>query len=295
MHQGRTRTIKELIVRYELEPSLRDIFVEGRRDKITFETFFGDIGGIDVKVYEVTTVEVSNEAASRLGLDLWQNNRNMVITLAHELHAQFSDCNQVRCVADRDADLVLEITYNCPLLLFTDYSCLEMYLFNERVISKFFFVILRGFRQPANVVLTELAQTLEKLFLIRLANEVLNLKMKWLYNRKYFNFKTKKISFNEKKFIKSYLDKNGKGAMKEKFETMVEDLKKHLTANPLNQIRGEDFIRLFCDYIKKCGGKKVRAFGVPKVVEGGLFACLETEQLKEEELFRALIQWLKVN
>ena len=53
------RTIAELVARYDLEPSLRDVFVEGPSDRTLVElalTFLGESNRI--RAYEVDTVDL---------------------------------------------------------------------------------------------------------------------------------------------------------------------------------------------------------------------------------------------
>lgn len=291
MIEGNVHTIEELVTKYEFEPTLRDIFVEGKRDKIFFEIFLSDCEYSHAKVYEISTIYFSEEKYRPLDLPLRHNNRNKVIALMHKIFSQLKDANQVRGIADRDFDIILENANACPYLFFTDYTCLEMYSFNPRVLSRFLTIILGGFAQTADVVLEELAKTLQRLFLIRLVAKVLRLDMVWLKNLKCFDCKDYRLFFDETQFIIRYLNMNHKLSAKEQFLSVMKDYEKCLTADPRNQIRGHDYIHILGYYLKKCGNKG--NFAPYDVVEGCIFSCIEIKEFLEEGLAKKLTQWLQ--
>lgn len=79
------KTITELIIRYDLEPDLRDVYVEGRRDFIFFKKFFEITNHYNVVVYQISDcVRFSEEQRKKAeieNLNLLQNNRNKLIFL----------------------------------------------------------------------------------------------------------------------------------------------------------------------------------------------------------------------
>jgi hypothetical protein len=74
------RTIEEIIVRYELEPSLRDIYVEGLEDKSLIEWFLSQHGQTNCAIYDVDTIEIPAELL--FAENLVDGNRSRVIFLA---------------------------------------------------------------------------------------------------------------------------------------------------------------------------------------------------------------------
>ena len=79
---------------------------------------------------------------------------------------------QITCIADSDFDLILGKKYDCHLIIFTDYSCLEMYLFEEYCMAKYFKLCLKGFSVGVRETMDYLSKVLQEVFLIRLANKV---------------------------------------------------------------------------------------------------------------------------
>src|SRR5215207_1280683 len=136
MNRNEQRTIDELIARYRHEPTLRAAYVEGETDRGVFDWAF-DVGDKkDVAVYEISSVYVPVDEIFNLGLK--DNNRGRVITLAHLLQPHLArGSNQVTCVADKDLDIILGVHHPIKNLLFTDYTCIEMYMYTSRHLSKF--------------------------------------------------------------------------------------------------------------------------------------------------------------
>ena len=179
MTPGDRRTIEELAEVYELDPKRRDIYVEGQTDVYLFRWFLGQTNSGSVVVYEISTVEIPVDLIKRYKLD--DNNRDRVIVLAFVLASHLGEkALQITCIADRDFDLILNRQHNCGLLLFTDYTCIEMYSFDERCMDKFLNICICGFPHPADYVLGQLSLTLQELFLIRLANKLWGLGFTWM-------------------------------------------------------------------------------------------------------------------
>ena len=56
------RTIAELVARYELEPTLRDVYVEGRFDSAVLTWLFRERGCVDAVVYEIDPLRDSGRS-----------------------------------------------------------------------------------------------------------------------------------------------------------------------------------------------------------------------------------------
>ena len=80
-------TIRELISRYKLEPSLRDVYVEGSKDRSLLSWYCASNGMRDVSVREIDTVEVPSSLIVARGLR--PGRRGAVITLGLELCEAF--------------------------------------------------------------------------------------------------------------------------------------------------------------------------------------------------------------
>jgi len=83
MNSSERRTIDELVTRYMLEPSLRDIYVEGDFDQDIAERCIRHTGQKDRIVYHIETVDISRELLEAEGLT--NGNKQRLIALARLL------------------------------------------------------------------------------------------------------------------------------------------------------------------------------------------------------------------
>jgi hypothetical protein len=285
---------EELVARYELEPDLRDIYVEGTTDKDLIEWFLKQKGQQDFAIYVIDTVDIPAERLNELELN--NNRRDRVIALALDIQRQLSEIpSHLTCIADKDFDWLFQKNYECDILLFTDYSSLEMYLFNEKVLDKFMTLALGLSNPPVNEILDNLSKVLEELFLIRATNEALNLKMTWLKEKDLGNccsLKGTAIEFQTESFIAKYLNKNNQYNSQLIFVTKVQELKRNSITERRCKIRGHDFIALLCWHIKNKIAKNRKIFHDPKNVAVNLLLCVEAEELAKEHLFQRLLERL---
>ncbi|MBO1067620.1 MULTISPECIES: DUF4435 domain-containing protein [Nostocales] len=322
------RTLDELVARYELEPDLRDIYVEGKTDKLFLEWFLRNRGIEDIAVYEIETVDISADklfepqlkdnkwflinrsiediavyeietvdiSAERLfELQLKDNNRSRVITLALYLQDKFPETTpHVICIADKDFDWLFDITYQCDLLFFTDYSCLEMYLFNETVLNKVLLLSLRISELTAIDILNQLSKVLEDLFLIRAAKESLNINIAMLDNNFgkccYWNKAKTEFQFDIEKYIDKYLDKCAMRLEKSIFVAKIEELR--IKAKELEdtryKIHGHDFTELLYLYIKDFLRRELKSYNA-EILAGTLLGSIDAEELSKETMFQSLL------
>jgi hypothetical protein len=284
------RSLDELAVRYELEPELRDIYVEGRTDKLLFDWFLQQKGIRDFTVYEIDTVEIPTQRLFELGLV--DNNRSRVIALALEMQNRLAEIPlHLTCIADKDFDYLFAKEYTCSLLLFTDYSCIEMYFFHELILDKCFCLALRLPQLKAHEVINHLSPVLEQFFLIRATNQSLELNMEWLSD---FGGccelnKNRHINFNLEKFIDKYLNKNNKMKDKLSFMTKFSELSKIDLKDIRYKVRGHDFIELLLWYVRPYLNKEIRNPYKPDILAGNLLVSIEVEKLAQEGLFQKLL------
>lgn len=292
LSEGRTRKIEELVVRYKKHSNLKDLFVEGEKDLKFFGLIFKTLN-IRINLYRISTVVVPQSTADglKLELDLFHNCKNRVITLAFALDSKLSKekSNQCRCVVDKDFDLFMKNKFNCSILLYTDYNCIEMYVFNELAISKFIDLVLSSFPISAKKLISKFEKVLPILFLFRLTNESLNLGLEWKNFIDNCSINKCDIAFDFDKFLTKFFNNNRLNkSNQENFKKEFEENKKRLTTDIRNQIHKDDFKGLFIKFIRKCG--KITDFNKNSKIFP-LMSCVEISEIKDEELFVNLIKW----
>ncbi len=137
------RTLEEICSIYSLEPELKDIFVEGRRDKSFVEWYLQDSNVGDVTVYPIDLVDIPNEILDEYNLTT-RSKRSCVLALACTLAARFPSGLNVLCLADRDFEDYRMTVKTNRFLLFTDCNSLELYALSLNTIRKFTMVALGG-------------------------------------------------------------------------------------------------------------------------------------------------------
>lgn len=164
---GDRREIGELVARYELEPELCDIYVEGPADEAFLELFLLQHGRSGWKVYTIDTVNVPSELVRARNLDVGE--RGEVLTLGMELSEQLADkggCKPI-CIADSDALALEEDNIDCEICVLTDFTSMEMYAYTEHTLNKTLRIFLQAKKLTSQDVLQHLSQALVQLFLVR--------------------------------------------------------------------------------------------------------------------------------
>lgn len=283
------RKIEELIAKYELHPNFRDVFVEGARDRGVFEWFLGQSPDSGAAVYDISTVEVPAGRVLEFGLE--DSNRGRVISLAYLLENSLGPkTTAATCIADSDFEPIVKRLRDCGVLLLTDYTCIEMYAFNEQAVGKFLKIIIGGFPKPAATVLSEISGVLRELFLVRLANHVLGLGLKKISPKSHWKITRKGVNFDADAYLREYLDKNGKLDDLVRFKGTIESYRSLLPSDPRASAQGHDFELLLLDYLRRNGVKK----SVPAdFLCRALMQSAESTQLAQEPLFSRLLQRLR--
>lgn len=276
------KTIDEIVAKNVLETSIKQIYTEGVSDKNILEWFFGRKKRSDIDVYSIDMIEVPIEVVEKYSLNT-RSQRDKVIALAYELDKRLKhDKKGIRCLIDLDFDKHLNKKYSCTFLAYTDYTSMQLYMFNKKIISKFFKLVLGGFSISEDELLRKMTNILQELFGVRLANERLGWGMSWLPFHRYIWLNS--ITLDKDKFLQAYLMKNNK--CREKDILLKEIEKIEYFEDCRQNIRGKDFIELFCYIVKKKKSKK--SIDNVNIFEGSLLGCLELVDIEEEQLFKDL-------
>jgi len=283
------RTIEELIVRYDLEPELCDLYVEGARDKKIFEWFLKRTGCKSVMVSEIDSIDIEESLIKELNLQ--SGNRDRVIALAIELERCIQkDAQFLLCVADSDFDFLLGRKYEPLYLQYTDYTSVELYFFSEYILEKLLTLGVQCVPCKITELLDNFIGVLQEVFLIRAANEKLGWGLHWMCFTNCCKIKDNLVIFDKKEFIKRYLSKNGRLKNIKKFIEVYDQLSAIKVKIYKYRIRGGDYINLLGWYISKQirrGGNKFRD---PKIIHAMILPAGDEKLLMKEELFKKLFE-----
>jgi hypothetical protein len=280
------RTVQELIARYQLEPTLCDIFAEGMADVRLLAWHLKAVARNDIVVYPISTIELSPETVAENHQE--NNNRGRVLTLANLLHASATNLHvRIACVADRDFEGLLypDQQTTSPLAHFTDFTSMDLYCFEDYVLDKFAVLVLGRSDLSPDALKRALTPTLHELFLIRAANQSLRWNLSGLSFKKCCSLRQAEIIFDTNEYLNRYLQKNNRFHDLPAFRAEIERLRQ-IAGDPAAYIHGHDFVELLGWYALKLTGQS--ALGKPEVVRASLRGCLESSRLTGMPLFRGI-------
>jgi len=279
------RTLEEVCAIYGMEPKLKDIFVEGGTDKSFIEWYLRASGIDSISVYPINLIDVPDQLLEKHGL-VPGSHRSRVLAVACELAERYPQGLSVLCLADRDFEDYKPSVRGNPYLLFTDCNSLDLYAFTLSTIHKFTTIAIGGLPVCAGTLMDMLIATLSRVYVLRLANELLGWGMRWIPFTRYVVVRRDSITFNESAFIRAYLQKNNRWAERDIFENKVQEVESLLGKDKRRMIRGHDFGELFLLVIRKM--RSDRKYGNLETIEGSLMASVERSDLESAPFFRRI-------
>ena len=244
------RLVSDLKVLYSLEPTLKDIFVEGNFDKEIIDQYikFRSIEG--VKTYNIDSVEVSDQMVLISEGSLGQKQR--VIYLMKLL----VDIKELYLfgIVDKDFDDWLKTSVNLPNLKYTSYNSLELHFFSNEFVRDILKMTKARINNSDSFFLS-FCEVLKTFYSLRIASVSTKLHLKFVPWDKSLTLTNDKILFDFNSFITKLLISNGKIGEKEKFSGAFRYWLDKFTGNdPRHYVHGHDFIALLSWSIIKAKG-----------------------------------------
>jgi hypothetical protein len=279
------RQTAELLARYRLEPTIRDIFVEGDFDKRVIVWVVGNWSAASAAVYQIDTVDLPDGVVIQAGFSPGAKSR--VLTLAQILFDGIGDSLSATCIVDADFDHIVRTVSANPLVLTTDYSSLEMYAFCEPCVSRWLALVAGVRDTPCEVVLAELTTILREQFAMRLANRELGWNMDWLPMRAGFGDRPKSLAdFSITLFTEKLLHKNGRYQRRQEFAEATTQARGRLLPDIRHSAHGHDLADLLTEFAK-CHSNS-RWLYTSEAVLHSLIGTFTLDHLMQEPMFRAL-------
>lgn len=245
-------TIQELVARYELEPELLDVFVEGSFDREVLSQVRSGAPGVRT-YYEIEVVDVP--AAVLVAHGLTSGNKQRVVALSKELSAVPPDAKVV-CLADRDLDHWFGALPDLPRLKWSVFCSLENHFLTAETIVDIAITTGRARITNTSVFVDSLVIALKQLYSLRLADRELGLNLKWVATRKYLARAKDTLSFDITKYVVAVLSSNAQTKRKEEFLAVADRWQQKLTCDARLACRGHDYTELLAWAIAEFGGQK---------------------------------------
>jgi hypothetical protein len=254
MSEIERRTIDELVARYELEPDLRDLYVEGLFDKDVISACLASSKGLGFAIYEIDGVEVPADLVFSNGLT--DGNKQRVIVLARELKSMMScDCSVV-CLVDRDLDHWLQELENARYLKWTRFCSIEACFSGEGTIKAILVDFLGSKISNFSEYFNSLIDVLKAIYSLRLADKNLSLGLRWIAFDKYLSRDGNCIKFDLDTYINRLLINNSKLKEFDNFCCSYKQWAAALTGDFRQFFRGHDLVDLLAWSVKPFSGIK---------------------------------------
>lgn len=245
-------SVDELLARYELEPELADIFVEGLLDReILDQTEYCSQNGI--VLYEIDSVDVPPAVLDRHRLS--SGNKQRVIALSRELCA-VPDEAKVFCLVDRDIDHWFEKLETTKRLRWTSYSSIEAHFLTRQTVIDILVTVARARLAEPDFFFSSLCESLKKLYALRLADRQCKLSLRWVALRRYLSRQGDSVTFDVDRYILALLNSNSKMPLKSAFVASHEKWLSKLNGDIRLAIRGHDLTELLEWTVAAFGGIK---------------------------------------
>lgn len=275
---------EELLTKYDLEPALVDIYVEGAED----ESFYGyhlEKMGKQFRFVDISTIDFP-ECLDLTKYDLENNNRDKIIYILKIINGAIPQ-NNIFGIIDRDILQYTRELNNLPQNLFlTDFSCIEMYFFCPQSIAK---VQQQTFHFITEEIINKLQLLTTNFSLIVIAEKKLDLSIQKissdkLYNSKYMDFNN--FSFDLDKYLRGCLSLSG---LSKEYDSINNEIAKVkpiiLSENPTIFINGHNFINILTGFISQHKQfNHIKEQEVCSIYKN----AVETDFLTDFELFKKL-------
>jgi hypothetical protein len=278
------RSIQELEARYQLEPTIRDIFVEGDFDIDVITWFKSEIDVDDIVVYGIDTVDTSD-------IDLGEEedgggNRRRVILLARHFENHLNLRNRIAFIADMDEGRLFRRIPSVDGLLFTDYACMESYAYTEQNVWKFMtFIVPSQIGRHHCVQLKRcLDSILLKAFVIRGWAKQNGLRHRDVGLAAFCSTGGGAISFDSSSMVSAILRKNGSTLDIDEVLIALDDIVSQCSVDPRHQVDGHDLGNLLSYLIRSVFSVHLRE----NILLRQLFAQMEIGVILAYPLFLAL-------
>lgn len=276
------RTIEEVKARLVLEPTIKEIYVEGIFDRDLYRWGLKKLGKTVPVVYPISTIEVPSNILLKYNLTSGERQRLYVFSMELDLSGNF--VNSVMCIIDSDFDYILEIDEMCKLLCGTSGTAAELLFLNHDLLIKFYEMVLSIDSAKDKLVasLKLIIPILRKIFLLRAANH--SLKLNWSLIDLESELKSDTAFDFDVYFIK-VINKNHGIADKERVVVEIARLEKiAFSLADEKVIHGHDFVCAFRKNLINSGIKR-KLLADSDEVGRILLGMLEWNTVKNDNVF----------
>ena len=241
-------------------------------------------------IYEIAKIEVSSDLLAEFNLDGGARGRVTAMALELELQSSMRSTN-IMCVADSDLDFVVVTGPSCDYLLYTDYTCLEMYTCNKPTWHK---AIGLGFgftEEIVDKILENMLPIWHDIFLVRAAYTIYGWKWCFASVVEYCKLRGDAVSLNTDKFIERSLRDADHISDWSVFLQTIDELRRRTIDDPRKMIHKDDYLELIGWFLQR---KRKWTGNVPggSAIWSNLKTALDIDDLKQEDMFAKIDEFI---
>ncbi|MHC2478742.1 hypothetical protein [Rhizobium leguminosarum] len=246
-------TVADLVTRYELEPTLKDMFVEGQFDKDILSCAYDNVSVERRAMYTADVVDIEDDVFVKHGLT--RGNKQKLIVLCREL-ADVNQSENVRFIVDRDTDHWFGELEAGKGLLWTEYCDIETYFFEEDFVRELVVNAGKAKIEDWEKFYDSFRDTLKSLFSIRASGRESGYPLDYLDVDKFLSIKGGEIRFDSVIYIERTLHKSKFFKENKAIQLSAAQWHQKFNGDPRLFCRGHDFVVLIAWSILKFKGTK---------------------------------------
>jgi hypothetical protein len=279
------RTIEEVRTRLKLEPSIKEIYVEGFFDRDLYRWGLRKLKAENVIVYPISTVEVPKETIDKYGLT--SGERQRLLVFAREIESKGDFQRSVLCIIDADFDYILDCVNLCNVLCTTSGTSAELLFLDVSSLLQFYETVLSltPGEDKINQTLRSLIPALRGIFLIRAAVHALALNWSVIDIEDELQ---KDRSFDFDEYLGKVINKNKGQGSKVEVLKKIEELRTRSAHLPDSKcVHGHDFVAGIRKSLINAGVKR-KMLADSNEVGRILLGMLDWDVVKDDQVFQAM-------
>lgn len=277
--------ISDIIGHAKLKPNLLFLFVEGKSDESILNNFLKKTGNNNnVAVRSIDRIDIKDEILIKHQLGL-SSNRNKVIALFREIDSNISNNKSLFFLIDKDLDEHLGINYSSKYLYYTDFTCIESYLFTKEHLDEFFTLTNYKVKSTVENLFKEIKNILTFLFSVRIENEINKYNLEAVNYKTNYEFNQSIFTFKFDAYLIQKLTTKNKQSEFPNFKSCVLSRKELFSLDVRNYIHGHDFENVLFYYICLNGNRDLKL----EYIQNNLRALFtDCQSLLDYKLFRKI-------
>lgn len=246
------RNISELQTLYSLEPSLRDLFVEGEYDKVFINSLYKNNPSQLRVIYSIDSINVPDESLK--AVNLTRGNKQEVIALIFALGT--ISTISYKGLVDKDLDQWTGNLLTIPNLIHTEYVCLESYFVTSNIIYDLLVTYAEAKIADWGSFYQSFTYSLSLIYSIRLCLNLREWNIKLVPYDKSLSMDKGIVRFDLDGYLSRLLISNGLKGESESAVKQITKLHNDLSGDPRYYIHGHDLIEVLGWCTRKFSGSR---------------------------------------